>query len=120
MRLLADENLPLAAIRALRHAGHDVFAAAESAPGQPDAAVVARAEAEQRVILTFDRDFGTLTALGPTAVPGVIMLRIIPSSAEELGVFLTALLGRDDVRWLDHLSVVTAEHIRQRKLPRAV
>lgn len=87
MRLLADENLPLAAIRALRHAGHDVFAAAEPAPGQPDAAVLARAEVEQRVIPTFDWDFGTLTALGPTAVPGVILLRLIPSSAEEPATF---------------------------------
>lgn len=33
MRVLADENIPLETVRALRNAGHDVFAASEAAPG---------------------------------------------------------------------------------------
>ena len=42
MRLLADENLPLESVRALRDAGHDVFSAAERAPGVPDAMLLGR------------------------------------------------------------------------------
>jgi hypothetical protein len=43
MRLLADENIPLETVRALRNAGHDVFAASEAAPGLADEAHLDRA-----------------------------------------------------------------------------
>jgi predicted nuclease of predicted toxin-antitoxin system len=60
VRLLADENIPLAAVRALRAAGHDVAAIAEDESGLPDRAVLERAVSEQRILLTSDRDFGAL------------------------------------------------------------
>ncbi|HEV8358647.1 MAG TPA: DUF5615 family PIN-like protein [Gemmatimonadales bacterium] len=40
MRLLADENIPLETVRALRLAGHDVFAVTESSPGAADEALL--------------------------------------------------------------------------------
>lgn len=57
IRLLADENVPLASIRLLRTAGWDV---AEVVRGATDMAALALAAREQRVIVTFDRDFGRL------------------------------------------------------------
>jgi hypothetical protein len=36
VRLLVDENVPVAAVRALRTAGHDVVFVTESHPGLPD------------------------------------------------------------------------------------
>jgi len=70
MRLLADENIPLEAVRALRGVGHDVFSASESAPGASDAAHVARAVSEGRLIVTFDLDFGLLAAAASLSWPG--------------------------------------------------
>jgi predicted nuclease of predicted toxin-antitoxin system len=119
MRLLADENLPLLTVRALRAAGHDVYAAAESSPSAADTVLVRHAVAEDRIIVTFDRDFGALVAMGPTAVPGVLLLRLPPRSAVVVTTLLVNLLARSEVTWLGHLSVVTEEHIRQRKLVRA-
>ena len=52
MRLLADENIPLASIRALRRAGIDVATPQEGLPGRPDEEVLERASIEER-ILTF-------------------------------------------------------------------
>ena len=66
MRLLADENIPLETVRALRDAEHDVYSATESEPGNPDIALIERAVREDRLILTFDRDFGELAVRGPT------------------------------------------------------
>jgi predicted nuclease of predicted toxin-antitoxin system len=121
MRLLADENIPLAAVRALRQAGHDVLSAAESAAGSSDQALAEVATATDRVILTFDRDFGALATTAPTAVPGVILLRVVPVSASHLAVLLRdLLLAVAEPDWRDHLSVVTADHVRRRKLVRAV
>jgi predicted nuclease of predicted toxin-antitoxin system len=60
MRFLANENFPLPSVRLLRQAGYDLASVIEDSPGIEDAQVLSRAADEQRVILTFDRDYGEL------------------------------------------------------------
>lgn len=60
MRFLANENFPLPSVRLLRSAGHDVLSITEESPGISDDRILARAVAEERIILTFDRDYGEL------------------------------------------------------------
>jgi len=117
MRLLADENIPLEAIRALRDAGHDVFSASESARGVSDDAHIARAIEEDRLILTFDLDFGQLAATAsPKPAAGVLLLRLEPQNPEEVTTLLQALLARPEIVWRGHLSIVDRIHLRQRPL----
>lgn len=116
-RLLADENIPLETVRAMRAAGHDVYSATESAPGAPDRDHLKRAINEDRLVVTFDKDFGELLARGtdrPKA--GVMLLRFVPASAAEITALLLDLLSRSEVTWRDHLSVVDDKHIRRRPL----
>ena len=117
MRLLADENIPSHTIRALRAAGHDVFAAAEAQPGAADRVLLERAVAEARVLLTFDRDFGELAVREPTLTPpGVVLLRFVPPGAAAVTRVILALLDRSDLVIEGFLSVVEAQHVRQRPL----
>lgn len=117
MRLLADENIPLDTVRALRSAGHDVFSATETESGATDLSLVDRAVAEERLILTFDRDFGELAIRGPKKpTSGVLLLRIVPPNAEYVTEFVSALLAREDVTWRGQLSVADARHLRQRPI----
>ena len=58
MRILADENFPRPALEVLRKAGWDVFSIAEECPGIPDEEVAALCPGQQRILLTFDKDFG--------------------------------------------------------------
>ena len=117
MRLLADENIPLDSVRALRSAGHDVFSATEAGPGAADRTHVERAVQEDRLIVTFDRDFGELAVRGPTKPEaGVLLLRITPKSAEEVTRLLIELLARRDVTWRGYISVVDQAHLRQRPI----
>lgn len=58
MLFLADEDFPGIAVRWLRQAGHDVLWARTDLPGKADAVLLATAQAESRVILTCDKDFG--------------------------------------------------------------
>jgi predicted nuclease of predicted toxin-antitoxin system len=44
----------------LRDAGHDVTWMRTLVPGLPDAGVLATATTERRVVVTFDKDFGSL------------------------------------------------------------
>jgi hypothetical protein len=60
MKLLANENFPGEAVRALRARGHDVLWVRREMPGAPDADVVGRARSEGRLLVTFDKDFGEL------------------------------------------------------------
>jgi hypothetical protein len=55
MRILANENFPGDAVMALRARGHDVAWVRTDAPGSDDAEVLARALAEDRTVVTFDK-----------------------------------------------------------------
>lgn len=75
MRLLADESVDIAIVRALRRAGHDVIAIAETQPGISDEEVTRLAADDARVLLTEDRDFGRIVYAGHRNTPGVIYMR---------------------------------------------
>jgi hypothetical protein len=74
MRLLANENFPGEAVEALRARGHDVLWVRTDFPGSPDREVLARALAETRVLITFDKDFGELALRSkPRVATGIVL-----------------------------------------------
>jgi predicted nuclease of predicted toxin-antitoxin system len=76
VRILANENIPRATVVQLREAGHDVESIADVAAGAPDSVVVERAVRDDRIVLTFDRDYGDLIfRQGMEAPPGIVFLR---------------------------------------------
>ncbi|MDB4305960.1 DUF5615 family PIN-like protein [bacterium] len=116
MRILADENIPGATVRRLRAAAHDVFWIRESNPGIPDTDIINLAVEEQRIIITFDKDFGELAVTGQGEnPPGVILLRTSKRSPEYVAETVERILdGRGD--WADHLTVVDDTHVRMRPI----
>jgi len=117
MKLLANENLPLDVVEALRNAGYEVAWIRTDSPGIDDITILARAVAEERVLLTFDKDFGELAFQhGLPASCGIILLRITAASSQEAAEKITAaLIGRTD--WPGHFSVIDDRRIRMRPLP---
>jgi predicted nuclease of predicted toxin-antitoxin system len=118
MRFLANENVPLASVRRLRRAGHDVSSASEEMPGADDRDVLARAAHEGRMLLTFDRDYGELIyrrAAPPP--PGLLFLRFRARSPEEPAERVLALLAEPGVDLTGRLTVVERDVVRQRALP---
>jgi len=84
MRVLANENIPLASVVSLRQAGHDVLSVTEFSPGISDKEVLRLAHSQARVILTFDRDYGELVFRHRLPVPaGAMYLRFSPASPIE-------------------------------------
>jgi len=117
VRLLANENFPGEAVKGLRSGGHDVVWVRTDAPGSKDRAILEWAEAEKRLLLTFDKDFGELAyRLRMPASSGVILFRISilspPIVAEKVK---TILESRTD--WAGNFSVVEDTQIRMRPLP---
>ena len=60
MLLLADENIPRVVVERLRNAGIDAQWIAEQMPAADDEEVLSLATETNRVLLTFDKDFGAL------------------------------------------------------------
>jgi predicted nuclease of predicted toxin-antitoxin system len=116
MRFLADENIAGRLVEALRRAGHDVTWARVDCPGADDRAVLARGVAEQRIEVTFDKDFGELAARSGLSAPsGVILIRLpLARPAEAIPRIATLIDVRPD--WAGHLGVVEPGRIRMRRL----
>ncbi len=118
MRFLADEHFPRASIERLRSAGHDEAAVAEGAVGNSDRANIAFAIQEQRVILTFDRDYGELIyRLGVPAQQGVILPRLHSPSPEEPAAHVLRLLADPTTAILGKFVTVGRRHDRRRPSP---
>ena len=65
------------AVAILRQAGHDVLYVKEERPGAPDLDVLAWAGRENRLLITFDNDFGELNQRYHHPAPhGVALFRI--------------------------------------------
>jgi len=120
MRFFANENFPGAAVTALEAAGHDVVWMRIAAPGATDPDVLAWAAREERILLTFDKDFGDLakaSVLPPKC--GVVLLRLPMPKPGDVGQVLAELItARDD--WAGHFSVIEPARVRMRPLAQHV
>ncbi len=118
MRLLANENIPLDAINALRKDGHDILWIRAEAPGSTDVEVMALAQEQDRVLITFDKDFGELAFRSKQpAACGIILFRVPMTSAAYIAHVLVKAIGsRSD--WKGHFAVVERDRIRMRPLQR--
>ena len=118
MRFLADENFPLQGVELLATVGYEVATIILESPGLPDEQVLARAAREDRVPLTFDRDFGRLLYRTGAPIPeGVVYFRFDPAYPEEIVEYLLTLLDRSESTILGKLTVIERDRIRQRPLP---
>ena len=93
MRFLADESCDFAAVRALRAAGHDVLAVSEFQQRSVDEELMALALSEERILITEDKDFGTLTFASQRESHGVILLRFPASARRSLGSSMERLVA---------------------------
>lgn len=117
MRILANENFPGPLIRELRRLGHDVMSVKESMRGSADREVLERSRQEERLVVTFDKDFGELAfRFGLPAGSGIILFRLSGSSpeADNARALAAFAIGID---WIGNFSVVTNDRIRVRPLP---
>lgn len=117
MRFLANENFPLPSVRLLRSAGHEVLAITEESPGISDDRILARAVAEERIILTFDRDYGELIYRVGMVAAAVLLLRYEPHTPQEPAHHILRLLQIPGLTLAQRFTVADRERVRQRPLP---
>jgi predicted nuclease of predicted toxin-antitoxin system len=115
--LLANENVPLPALRVLRDAGVQAVSVAETMPGASDRVVLAHAAQHGLWLLTFDRDYGELVFSHQVpSPPAILFVRQGPQPAVAFGRDILALLDDADFA-RGHLVVVSGRKLRRRALP---
>jgi predicted nuclease of predicted toxin-antitoxin system len=118
MRFLLDQSTDARLVQFLRERGHDATRIASDYPaGLTDRAVLTLAHAEQRILITDDRDFGELVFRLQQPHAGVIFLRLgeeadLATKIARLDCVLTHYADR-----LDQFLVVTPHRVRIRPRP---
>jgi predicted nuclease of predicted toxin-antitoxin system len=97
--------------------GHDVLWAKENLRGADDRTVLSPAQADRRVTITCDTDFGELAfRSGLPATCGVVLLRVPwTDPAADNALVVPALTGRAD--WAGVFAVIERDRVRLRPLP---
>jgi predicted nuclease of predicted toxin-antitoxin system len=119
MKLLLDQGLPRSAASVLRDAGIDVIHTGENGfATAEDAAIIERAQQDERIVVTLDADFHTLLALSGASSPSVIRIRIERLRPEVVTDLLLTILKQ----WGTELTrgaalTVQSGRIRLRRLP---
>ena len=83
-KLLADENVPIEAVKALKRKGVDIISVIEFSVGLTDREVLDLANREDRILVTFDKDFGELIVRKKARVKGLILLRSTSKSPRQI------------------------------------
>ncbi len=118
MRFLIDESADARLAAHLRSLGHDAqLVAISHGTGLPDPEVLAIAQAEQRVLITDDRDFGELVFRQRQPHAGVIYLRLSTTLLASRIARLDYVLGHYSDQ-LDQFLVVTDQRVRVRRRAR--
>ena len=76
MRFLVDECVGPTVAKWLRNLGHDILSIYDSLRGLDDLSIIRIAFKEKRIVITNDKDFGTLAVLDKEKHSGIILLRL--------------------------------------------
>ena len=114
MQFLADMGVSQGIVDWLRTEGHDAVHLREQGLHRlPDADIFAKAIAENRIVLTFDLDFGEILALAGANVVSVILFRLNNTRTDFVQERLSAVLAADRTA-LERGAIIVVEDGRHR------
>lgn len=116
MDFLANENFPYPSIIILRNRGFNVKSIAEENFGITDKSVIEIAQKENRIILTFDKDYGELLVrYSYSKPPAVVFFRLKGNTPDFAGTILIRLIEQKEIILNNHFTVIDSNNFRQRK-----
>jgi len=115
MNLLADEGIDKPIVDALRNNGFDVIYILETNRGADDEVILAMANADKRLLLTQDKDFGELVFRLKNAHYGVILIRLEGYKPALKGEIVLNMLIKHKKELINSFTVIQPNAIRIRK-----
>jgi predicted nuclease of predicted toxin-antitoxin system len=116
VRWLIDECVDAGLAALLSESGHDVVYMSDVAPRAADPEVMNRADRENRLLLTEDKDFGDLVFRQARPVPGLVLVRIDPARRSRKGPRLLTAIDRFGDALFGHYTVIEDARFRSRPL----
>jgi predicted nuclease of predicted toxin-antitoxin system len=114
MRFLADAGVAQRVVEWLRGEGHDASHLRDQGLQRlADGQVFSKAAAEQRIVLTFDLDFGEIVALSASPATSVILFRLRDTSTPHVIERLRSVL-KSSREALEQGAIVVVEDGRHR------
>jgi predicted nuclease of predicted toxin-antitoxin system len=114
MRFIVDESTGYGVARYLQAQGHDVLIVAETMPEADDSAILQRAFAEERIVVTNDKDFGELIFRRREPHHGVVLLRLQDESGKNRLQVINTLMKQHSEKLPGRFAVVTEKNVRFR------
>ncbi|MEA3506980.1 MAG: DUF5615 family PIN-like protein [Elusimicrobiota bacterium] len=94
MKFIADENIAPETIEFIRKIGYDIIDVYQAnLSGFKDSDIVDFAEKHNRIIISFDLDFGEIYYFSPQRKFGIIILRIHPQLPDKANKLLESFLN---------------------------
>ncbi len=114
MTFVADEGVDSAVVEKLRDENHKVLYVVEMSPGITDDEVLDRANAEQALLLTADKDFGELVFRLGRIHRGVVLLRLYGLSPELKAKIVSETVQAHGADMTNAFTVVSHSSVRIR------
>ncbi len=122
MRFLVDECIFAQVVEHLRRDGHDVVWIGDIMPSARDRAVLLFANAERRILMSEDRDFGELIFRDGMPAIAIISLRVseFDFKPDEMGRYAATKIMELGDTLLGHFTVIEPGGARPRALPKVL
>ena len=112
---IANENFPRPSILFLREHGHTILSIQELHQGWSDIEVLQKANSENLVILTFDKDYGELIfRYAVQNPPAIIFFRLKGKDPSYVGQILQKIIASNRIEFKNAFTVIDENSIRQR------
>ena len=114
LKIYLDQMLRLDVAQALRGEGHDVIRASEVGQARADDyEILQKAIAENRILVTLDEHFGDWVLLPLSKHPGVIRLKINPTTSKNAINLLTPFLRlHSSAQFSNHLVILSPKRAK--------
>ncbi len=113
-KLYVDQMFGTEVAEALRSEGHDVVRAFEVAQSRADdAEILQKAIADNRILITLDEHFGDWVILPLSSHPGVIRIKVHPTTSKNVLALLVPFLSDcKPHQFKDHLVILSARRAK--------
>ena len=115
MKFLVDESTGKSIAKLLRSLNFDTLFVGEDFQGIKDTEILAKANKENRILITNDKDFGYLIFYQSLPHKGIILLRLKDESAKHKVLTIKKLINYYQKELPKNFIVVTERKIRVRK-----
>ena len=109
LKLYLDQMIPSEVARKLLDQGHDVLRASETGQGRgDDRQILEKAISGNRILVTLDEHFGDWVVLPLSRHPGVIRIKVSPTTSKQILNLLVPFLQLHSQEQLrDHLVILS-------------